>query len=110
MKKATGDEIERIETVMELLAMNVARVNAVRVMELLPAHAPVASIRSFFDAVTRLQSHKQRDLQVYNPDLRYCTDNAAMIAYMGYWQSTLGPGSNLDIQAYPNLKLSFGAG
>jgi len=51
-----------------------------------------------------------RDLEVFQPDLRYCTDNAAMIAYMGYWRFLQGPGDALDIQAYPNLKLSFGAG
>ncbi len=45
---------------------------------------------------------------VYQPDLRYCTDNAAMIAYMGYWKSQLGSPDTLDIAAIPNLKLSFG--
>lgn len=45
---------------------------------------------------------------VYQPDLRYCTDNAAMIAYMGYWKSISGDSDSLDIAAIPNLKLSFG--
>lgn len=45
---------------------------------------------------------------LFQPDMRYCTDNAAMIAYMGYWKaSSQGPDS-LDIAAVPNLKLSFG--
>ncbi len=45
---------------------------------------------------------------LFNPDLRYCTDNAAMIAYMGYWKSISGSADSLDIAAIPNLKLSFG--
>ncbi len=47
-------------------------------------------------------------LTVYQPDLRYCTDNAAMIAYMGYWKHVYGTPDSLDISASPNLKLQFG--
>jgi len=45
---------------------------------------------------------------LYQPDLRYCTDNAAMIAYMGYWKASTQSEDSLDIAAIPNLKLSFG--
>lgn len=51
---------------------------------------------------------EQAGIKVYQPDLRYCTDNAAMIAFMGYWKSILGHDDPLDIAAIPNLKLSFG--
>ncbi len=47
-------------------------------------------------------------LEVFQPDLRYCTDNAAMIAYMGYWKALTKKQDSLDIAAIPNLKLSFG--
>ena len=47
-------------------------------------------------------------LELFQPDLRYCTDNAAMIAYMGYWKSQTSKPDQLDIAAIPNLKLSFG--
>ena len=47
-------------------------------------------------------------LEIFQPDLRYCTDNAAMIAFMGYWKSLQSDGDSLDIAAIPNLKLSFG--
>ncbi len=62
-------------------------------------------------ALRRLITEKavERGLTVYQPDLRYCTDNAAMIAYMGYWQSIQSEPASLDIQAFPNLKLSFGS-
>jgi N6-L-threonylcarbamoyladenine synthase len=48
-------------------------------------------------------------LEIFQPDLRYCTDNAAMIAFMGYWKSLTSSGDALDIPAIPNLKLSFGS-
>ncbi len=48
------------------------------------------------------------ELELFQPDLRYCTDNAAMIAYMGYWKAVLQQPDLLDIAAIPNLKLSFG--
>lgn len=60
----TAEEIERLETVMEMLAANVTRVNPVRVMESLPAYTPVMAVRSFFEAVSRSLSYRQRDLQV----------------------------------------------
>jgi len=46
-------------------------------------------------------------IELFQPDLRYCTDNAAMIAYMGHWKSKLSEPDALDIAAIPNLKLSF---
>ncbi|MCF7796175.1 MAG: tRNA (adenosine(37)-N6)-threonylcarbamoyltransferase complex transferase subunit TsaD [Lentisphaeria bacterium] len=47
-------------------------------------------------------------MTIYQPDLRYCTDNAAMIAYMGFWKYRNSQESELSIPAFPNLKLSFG--
>ena len=39
------------------------------------------------------------------PDLKLCTDNAAMIASSAYYNYILGKRSNLDLNAVPNLKL-----
>jgi N6-L-threonylcarbamoyladenine synthase len=50
---------------------------------------------------------EREGLELFQPDLRYCTDNAAMIAYMGYWKSMMGDPDPLDITAIPNLKLTF---
>ena len=55
-----------------------------------------------------LELAAQQSRELYQPDLRYCTDNAAMIAYMGYWKAIAGAPDPLDIAAIPNLKLSFG--
>ena len=39
------------------------------------------------------------------PDLKLCTDNAAMIASAGYYNYINGEKSGLDLNAIPNLKL-----
>lgn len=44
-------------------------------------------------------------IKVYMPDLKLCTDNAAMIASAGYYNFIKGERSNLDLNAIPNLKL-----
>ena len=44
-------------------------------------------------------------LKVYMPDLKLCTDNAAMIASSGYYNYIEGKRSDLDLNAIPNLKL-----
>ncbi len=48
---------------------------------------------------------EDRNIKVYMPDLKLCTDNAAMIASAGYYNYILGIRNNLDINAVPNLKL-----
>ena len=49
---------------------------------------------------------EKRNIKVYMPDLKLCTDNAAMIASAGYYNYISGIRNNLDINAVPNLKLS----
>lgn len=39
------------------------------------------------------------------PDLKLCTDNAAMIASAGYYSYIEGNKNELDLNAIPNLKL-----
>ncbi|MCI9063901.1 MAG: tRNA (adenosine(37)-N6)-threonylcarbamoyltransferase complex transferase subunit TsaD [Clostridia bacterium] len=45
-------------------------------------------------------------LKVYMPDMKLCTDNAAMIASAGYYNFMAGKRDELDLNAIPNLKLS----
>ena len=45
------------------------------------------------------------NLKVYMPDLKLCTDNAAMIASAGYYNFINGNINNLDLNAVPNLKI-----
>lgn len=44
-------------------------------------------------------------IKIYMPDLKLCTDNAAMIASAGYYNFIKGNISELNLNAIPNLKL-----
>ena len=44
-------------------------------------------------------------IKIYMPDLKLCTDNAAMIASAGYYNYIDGKIDSLDLNAVPNLKL-----
>ncbi len=51
-----------------------------------------------------LKLEKER-IKVYMPDLKLCTDNAAMIASAGYYNYIEGTKNQLNLNAVPNLKL-----
>ncbi len=48
----------------------------------------------------------EKGIKVYMPDLKLCTDNAAMIASSGYYNYIAGKRDTLDLNAIPNLKLN----
>ena len=48
---------------------------------------------------------ENQKIKVYMPDLKLCTDNAAMIASAGYYNFINGKRDEMDLNAIPNLKL-----
>ena len=48
---------------------------------------------------------EKEGIKVYMPDLKLCTDNAAMIASAGYYNYVAGNRNDLSLNAVPNLKL-----
>ena len=48
---------------------------------------------------------EEQGMKIYMPDLKLCTDNAAMIASAGYYQYIAGKRDGLELNAIPNLKL-----
>lgn len=55
---------------------------------------------------SRLDKLAQKEkLEMYYPELKLCTDNAAMIAASGYYHFIKGEKSDLSLNAVPNLKL-----
>ncbi len=57
-------------------------------------------IRSAFDNLA-----KELNINVYYPEPILCTDNAAMIAAMGYYNFINGERADLKLNAIPNLKI-----
>jgi len=47
-----------------------------------------------------------KDIRVLYPDVSLCTDNGAMIAYLGELYLTQGVSSAMDFDIDPNLKLA----
>jgi N6-L-threonylcarbamoyladenine synthase len=48
---------------------------------------------------------ENQGIKVYTPDIKLCTDNAAMVASAGYYNFVSGKTNELDLNAVPNLKL-----
>ena len=57
-------------------------------------------IRNSFEELSKKES-----LEIYFPELKLCTDNAAMIASAGYYNYINGKRADLSLNAVPNLKL-----
>lgn len=92
------------KAVSEMLITNVEKaVNQTSINKIVLAGGVSANsyIRNEFDKL----ANKNKNLQIYYPELKLCTDNGAMIASAGYYEFIKGTRADLSLNAVPNLKL-----
>ena len=90
------------KTVTEVLIENIEKAIEQTKMTSLAIAGGVSANSYIRSEILNLQSE---DLKIYMPDLKLCTDNAAMIASAGYYNLVEGKRDGLDLNAVPNLKL-----
>ena len=90
------------ETITEVLTQNVKKaLDKTKLNKLVLAGGVSANI-FIRNAFLNLQNE---NLKVYMPDIKLCTDNAAMIASSGYYNYIAGKRDDLSLNAIPNLKI-----
>ena len=90
------------KTVTEILIENVNRAVQLTNMKTIVLAGGVSANSYIRKAFIEL---KQEGMEIFMPDLKLCTDNAAMIASAGYYNYINGKRDMLDLNAIPNLKL-----
>ena len=93
-KAVTEELIENIKKVMELPDINTKTI----------ALAGGVSANSYIR--NEFLKLEEEGYKIYMPDLKLCTDNAAMIASAGYYNYISGKRDELNLNAIPNLKLN----
>lgn len=88
------------KTVSEILINNVQKA-----IEQTGIHTVVLAGGVSANSYIRQSFLELKDTKVYMPDLKLCTDNAAMIASAGYYNYLAGNISDLSLNAVPDLQL-----
>ena len=93
------------KTVTEVLIQNIEEAIKNTETKKLAIAGGVSANSYIRQAVLHLEE-KYTNLKVFMPDIKLCTDNAAMIASAGYFNYITGKTNELDLNAIPNLKLN----
>ncbi len=92
------------ETVTDLLLEKIQKaieITGVNKIVLAGGVSANSCIRRKFDELSR-----EKEIKIYYPELKLCTDNGAMIAAAGYYEYINGTSSGLELNAIPNLSLN----
>ena len=90
------------KTVTEVLIENIKKAIEQTGMKSLAIAGGVSANLYIRSEILKLQND---GLKIYMPELKLCTDNAAMIGSAGYYNFISGKRDELDLNAVPNLKL-----
>ena len=88
------------KTIVEILIENVTKAVQLTGIKTIALAGGVSANKFIREAFLNLEN-----IKVYMPDLKLCTDNAAMIASAGYYNYLAGKRDGLELNAIPNLKL-----
>ena len=91
------------KTVAEILVENTIKAIKITKNKVVVLAGGVSANSYIRDEFLKLED---KGIKVYMPDIKLCTDNAAMIASAGFYNFINGKVSNLNLNAEPNLKLS----
>lgn len=91
------------KTVTEILIENVQKAINLTGIKTVALAGGVSSNSYIRNEFIKLQNYS---IKIYMPDLKLCTDNAAMIASAGFYNYIAGFRDTLNLNAQPNLKLN----
>jgi len=92
------------ETILETLIQKIMLIaEKTKVYDAFVSGGVIANMR-FRDKIDKLNSQPKYNINC--PDMRYCTDNAAMICMAGYEKMINNKTSDLNLEVFPNLLMN----